>query len=681
MDENDKDKAYSGDAGATPSPPPASWSPAPTSRWRAHLFEMFSFDLRSLALFRIVMATLMLADLWNRIPDVEAHYTDFGVLPRVDYITNFMGKYQLSFHMMGGTPFSIYLLMAVQAVFGVLLLIGWRTRLMHFFSWLFLVSFQTRNPYVLQAGDVLFRQLFLWSMFLPLGAHWSVDRAMNTRESVDPPPRAISGAVVFGFIMQVCIVYWYTAALKTGVEWRNGTAVWFALNLDHFATPFAYWLMEYPRIMAFLTHSTFWFEWLGPLLAFFPVAPQKVRLFAVIAFLGLHAGFGIGLKIGLFIFVSMTGWIPFIPSFFWDKLGDWWNRRRAAKNKPLFEATPATYQRLFSRFVPKRLMAPRPYHWRVPRVVPPIAVFLLVYVFLWNNTSISGKPLVLPGIEQKFTSWVPDSFPWPVRLLGFHLPDKTTVGDTEIPLKALGYTLRLDQKWNMFAPRPMTGDGWFVIGGTSRKGKVVNLWGDSPTIDWAKPEWVKDTYTGQRWRKYMMNLWMKDFKKHRRHYGRYLCRKYDRDNPGDKLDTFHMYYMKEETLVDGLAPTECVTLWRHWCTDRGKDVKKTPYADECAEINVSAAAQKAAREACKCDKMGERTGDKWGKCWERVKKKRDDFVKKQGKTKVDDPALLSLISEANAEYDRCAASAPAGALSGAPAPADTKDDDEPPSGN
>src|SRR5215210_7563587 len=45
--------------------------------------EVLGADLRSLAAFRVALALLVLADLFNRARDLTAHYTDAGVMPRV----------------------------------------------------------------------------------------------------------------------------------------------------------------------------------------------------------------------------------------------------------------------------------------------------------------------------------------------------------------------------------------------------------------------------------------------------------------------------------------------------------------------------------------------------------------------------------------------------------------------
>ena len=70
----------------------------PTSRLFRHpkWDQLFGIDLRSLAVLRIGLALLVLTDLFDRLPDLEAHYTDQGVLPRFGLPTGLFGLHSLS---------------------------------------------------------------------------------------------------------------------------------------------------------------------------------------------------------------------------------------------------------------------------------------------------------------------------------------------------------------------------------------------------------------------------------------------------------------------------------------------------------------------------------------------------------------------------------------------------------
>lgn len=56
----------------------------------------------------------------------------------------------------------------LHIIAGVLLAIGYRTRLMTVVNFVLITSLQARNILVLHGGDVLMKLLCFWAMFLPL---------------------------------------------------------------------------------------------------------------------------------------------------------------------------------------------------------------------------------------------------------------------------------------------------------------------------------------------------------------------------------------------------------------------------------------------------------------------------------------------------------------------------------
>ena len=67
-------------------------------------------------------------------------------------------------------------------------MIGYRARLATIACWFLVMSIHNRNPMILSAGDILLRLLLFWAMFLPLGARYSVDAALDKNPSV---PRSL----------------------------------------------------------------------------------------------------------------------------------------------------------------------------------------------------------------------------------------------------------------------------------------------------------------------------------------------------------------------------------------------------------------------------------------------------------------------------------------------------------
>ncbi len=229
--------------------------------------EIFGADLRSLAALRMVLAVTVLADLSLRADNLVAHYSDIGVLPRGTLIQTELDPWQVSLNVISGEPLFQAFLFGVTALAALGMLVGYRTRLMTIIVWVMVLSIQYRNPWVLSGADNLLRVLLFWAMFLPLGAYWSVDRALKAT----PWPMSVRflslGTV--GLFLQIAFMYWFTAAEKSGSEWRvDGTALYYALNNDHFVTPIGVYVRQFPALLEVLTFATLALEAFGPFLLF-----------------------------------------------------------------------------------------------------------------------------------------------------------------------------------------------------------------------------------------------------------------------------------------------------------------------------------------------------------------------------------------------------------------------------
>src|SRR4051794_27019522 len=88
------------------------------------LGNFFGLDLRSLALCRVGLGLTLLADLGGRWPDLVAHYTDDGVLPRSITPVSAISIHGLD----GSAPYQGFLFMLAAAI-AVALLVGYRTQL------------------------------------------------------------------------------------------------------------------------------------------------------------------------------------------------------------------------------------------------------------------------------------------------------------------------------------------------------------------------------------------------------------------------------------------------------------------------------------------------------------------------------------------------------------------------
>ena len=103
--------------------------------------ELFGADLRSLAIFRIAIALLIILDLMIRVSDLEAFYTDEGLIPRNFLYMEQHYHWYTSIYMLSGSKVFVSVLFLVNGFFVLCLLFGYRTQLMTFACWILMISF------------------------------------------------------------------------------------------------------------------------------------------------------------------------------------------------------------------------------------------------------------------------------------------------------------------------------------------------------------------------------------------------------------------------------------------------------------------------------------------------------------------------------------------------------------
>ena len=141
------------------------------------LRAVFSVDLRGLALFRIALGLILIADLLIRAPDLILWLSDDGLTPR-EWIIQWNNEWRFSLYFIHGHWLWAVLLNCVAALSAVALILGYRTRLSTLASFVLLGSLHFRAPMLLQGGDILLVAMLFWSIFLPMGARYSIDATL-----------------------------------------------------------------------------------------------------------------------------------------------------------------------------------------------------------------------------------------------------------------------------------------------------------------------------------------------------------------------------------------------------------------------------------------------------------------------------------------------------------------------
>lgn len=573
------------------------------------------------------MACLIIADLYNRALFLEAHYTDFGTMPRGAYIEKFSSIWRGSLHFISGHLYFQSFLFILAAVIALTLLFGYKTKLATVLSWVFLISLQNRNYMLLQGGDVYFRMILFWGMFLPLGARYSIDSALSSKSFKVEEPKAPDYFISMGsiaFIFQILIVYGFNALHKYHADWRiDYTALWYALQLDQFTLPLGIWLREHRELCKYLTRWTIYFEAFAPFLIFIPFAIKRsqkyIRYLMIFVFISFHIGTALTMNLGLFAYIACVAWLALLPSDFWSYWGDKLKRDKSDSIEVFYDGDCSFCKKILKILIvflhlPKLKVSKAQDKEEALQVMNKENSWIVqdsegsqkyrfgALAWLISNSPhlfwlgyLLSAPTIL-GIGNIFYKWIANNR----RLMGsltvklkfremsirpsligqiitfyffvvLGLHNYSTLDSNKFTLPRIvsniNSVLLSYQKWNMFSSKPSRDDGWFVIKGRLRGGEYVSLWGDADIEGFTKPENIVDMYPSQRWRKYMMNIHQKKHKAHRLYLGKWICRNWNRAHTGLKvLDTFEIYFMLERTKLDlDKIKIKKLNIWNHQC--------------------------------------------------------------------------------------------------------------------
>ena len=474
----------------------------------ATIKQPFVLDLRALALLRMGTATVVLLDLAIRSTDLEAHYSNSGVLPVAALVEHAWTPYQFSLHASSGLWQIEALLFALAALVALALLIGYHTRLATLASWVLLVSLQNRNPLIDQGGDDLLRMLLFWGFFLPWGRIWSRD----AHTQAPPPTHDYCSAATIAYIVQLALLYWCTAILKSGREWtHDGTALYYALSLDQLLLPGGRLLYPHPDLLRFLTFTTWYTELLLPFALFIPFKVAWWRLLVISVLAIFHIGISLTLFVGLFFLINFVSLLALLPPILLDLLTTQ-VAQRTVWPQNLKPRLP-TWQLPWQISIVRTNVFPSAVAYVMKEA---IVLFSLVYICWWN----------IDDLFSKSNHWMSASTRW------------------------VGYLFRLDQHWGMFAQTVFKDDGWFILEGTTTKGQLLSLTHPCSPLSYAKPKAIVKQFKNDRWRKYsenylfVDNIWMRPY------YCNYFLRIWHQGHFRPPLKRITIVYMKEVSLPD-----------------------------------------------------------------------------------------------------------------------------------
>jgi hypothetical protein len=421
-------RAVSAQGAAGRGVPDGAWAGA---AWR-RLAPLFAIDPRSLAVFRIALGGCLLAilagyaDAWG---DLLAPDGPVPVQLLRAGLPSGLRLFLLPFELAPG--FFPRLLFALLAGAGVLLVLGLYSRAACGVAWLGVNCLLVRGHFAQDYGDQLLVRLLFWSLFLPLGARFSLDAHLGRVQRSAGPVLSLASAAL---LIQVAATYLLAGLAKTGPEWRDGSAVTYVMSQSYWATPRSAWLLAHPGLASFLTRLTPWLEIALAGLLFSPLATPWARGLAVAALAGFHASLAAAITLGVAPFVSISGALAFLPGRAWERVGLAFGAAPPAE--PRGERAPGAAASAWRRRA------------RVLLLVP-FALLLLNFA-----AGVRARPA--PGADA------PLAGPW----------------------RALSLALHLTQSWDMYAPGVDRDDGWFSAAGTLASGRPVDVLrgGEAPSL-------------------------------------------------------------------------------------------------------------------------------------------------------------------------------------------------------
>lgn len=495
------------------------------------ILDMFRMDLRMIGIFRILLGILVICDLINRLFDLELFYTDDGVFPRSVLLQHDWYNWNFSLNMVTGS-WDGQLLIFLAGIFSALMVvIGYRAKLFAFFAFLIVVSIQTRNPQITHGGDTVLRLLLFYSLFLPISARYAVDRFEKV--SLPAMGKILSVATVV-YILQVISVYIFAGIGKTGAEWYDGSAVYYALSLEMYATPLTQYLVGFPSLTSLLTYFTIFLEKFGFILLFIPFAWKYFRLAGVMLFMSLHIGFILFMNLGIFPWAALVMWVLLFPPMVAEFLEE-----RAIKTG-VYQKVKNYRDRLRVLLTSQRLKLPLPVKNFQPlgAISSLFLIAIAIGTLVWNINNLGGKQYSISALQS------------------------------------LSRVTNTYQQWNMFAPTPMRNDGWFVMDAQLRNGKHVDILNNADEVNFEKPLFVRKNYRSTRFHKYLLNRNYKQAPAYMNAWGRYYCKCWNKENENTpkELESFSIYFMREYTPEFGQPNPEPEKrlLWNYWCKDEFK---------------------------------------------------------------------------------------------------------------
>jgi predicted DCC family thiol-disulfide oxidoreductase YuxK len=306
-----------------------------------------SVDVRWLGIFRVLYGTLLIVDLVRRWVDVRFYYTNDGVMP------NHFELFRPGWRNIFSVFFAFSSFSEVNFAFTLALIcfvtftLGYRTKLFHALSLLFITSLNARNLFVENGGTIVVNLLGMWTLFLPLGRRFSIDaviaslkardesdsNALNDRANPAAPTAPHVSLAVLALLLQWSVIYFFNFVHKTGVGWRNHTAIYWFLEQNRIVTWFGVWARTHLPLSALelMTRGALFMEATLSFILLLPFSRENMRRLGLLLALALHGGIAAMSRLGPFSYVMVIQFIIHLSARDFAFVSRWFTRPSRAR--------------------------------------------------------------------------------------------------------------------------------------------------------------------------------------------------------------------------------------------------------------------------------------------------------------------------------------------------------------
>lgn len=235
------------------------------------------------------------------------------------------------FHQVAATPWLFTLLYIGLAILAVVIILGWRTRIVLPFFLVLWVSFIEVNDAAGDQGDNAYRMFLIAMLFTNSSMRWSLD-ARRRAKAGEPAaqedhrwawaPITAHNLALVVLAFQVCAIYVSGGLYKAGGDpWAHGWAIYHPLQTAQFGTwPVLSDLMTaWGPLVVVMTWGSMMFQIAFPFLLF----NRYTKIVALLGILSFHIAIGVLMGLPWFSLTMIAVDAIFIRDRSYQKLGSW----------------------------------------------------------------------------------------------------------------------------------------------------------------------------------------------------------------------------------------------------------------------------------------------------------------------------------------------------------------------